>query len=177
MAGLKSCIFCQRPRKMSAEHIWGNWTKDVVARTSNKHDSAYVTVMKPGEPQPPQVRTRAGDPLDATVPIVCEECNSGWMSEIQNRAKPHLTPLFRGEVCQVDRIAQSAIAAWIAMASTTGEYSTKFPGRIAVQQGDRDWLMKTQTAPKNWRIWIGRHQPLSSEPNGRPQARKAASRI
>ncbi len=125
MVELKKCIFCQRSGNITYEHIWGDWTKSVVPRTSNKHTEARVTVLRTGEPDPPDVRIRAGDPLDASVPIACAECNNGWMSEIQNRAKPYLIPLFKGESCLLDYSAQSVIATWIAMASMTGEYMRK----------------------------------------------------
>ena len=163
MAESKSCVFCRRPGNITFEHIWGDWTKRVVPRTSNKHTEARVTVMSPGNPDPAEVRIRAGDTLDASVPVACGECNSGWMSEIQNRAKPYLIPLINTELCVLDHYAQSIIAAWIAMASMTGEYVSKSDERIGVRQCDRDWLKDTQTAPSNWKIWIGRHRPVSSD--------------
>ena len=99
----KKCIFCQRAGNLTAEHIWGQWTKQYVDRQSNKHTQARVFVPKPGEPDAPSVKIRAGDALDSAPEIVCAECNSTWMSGIQNRAKPFLIPLFEGRECNLDQ--------------------------------------------------------------------------
>lgn len=148
---------------MTDEHIWGDWTKAFVPRSSNKHNAAQVRVMKPGEPDPALVRIRAGDPLDSTAAVVCGDCNSSWMSGIQNRAKPFLIPLFNGEHCVLDARVQSIISAWIAMATMTGEHSTKPMKIVGIPQSDRDWLMNNLTAPNTWRIWIGRRRMVSRD--------------
>jgi hypothetical protein len=43
----------------------------------------------------------ARDPLSSQVRVVCGPCNSGWMSQLQNQAKPFLTPLFEGALTRV----------------------------------------------------------------------------
>jgi hypothetical protein len=154
----KKCIFCGRVGTLTAEHIWGDWTKQYVPRSSNKHTQARVYIPKPGEPEPPTTRIRAGDPLDAAPEIVCGNCNSTWMSAIQNRAKPHLIPLFEGRPCVIDAHAQALISAWIAMATMTAEFSNNDEALVGIPQADRDWLMRTQTVPKGWGIWIGKRK-------------------
>ncbi len=155
------CIFCQQIRKMTSEHIWGQWVQDYVPRTANKHDLGNVVVRKPGEPDPPQVRIRAGDPINAQVPVVCGPCNSGWLSGIQTRAKPLLIPLFDGRTCSLDESAQAIVASWIAMSTMTGEYISRDNVKVAVSQPDRTWLMNNRTPPLDWRIWIGRHKKIA----------------
>ena len=54
--------------------------------------------------------------------MVCGDCNSGWLNQIQQTARPLLLPLFEGRAHRIDGDAQSKIAAWIAMATMTGEY-------------------------------------------------------
>jgi hypothetical protein len=154
---LKTCVFCGLARKMTGEHIWGEWTKGYVQRTANKHNHANVFVPRPGEPEPASVRIRAGDHLDAQVHTVCSECNSGWLSRIQKAAKPILIPLFEGRPCTLDEASQNVVAAWIAMATMTGEYLSKDHQRIAIPQSDRTWLMQNGTAPPGWGIWIGNY--------------------
>jgi hypothetical protein len=152
------CIFCQTTTKMTNEHVWGDWIKDHVERRANKHGHAYVLKPRPGEPDEVVVRTRAGDHIDAKVKIVCADCNSGWMSRLQETAKPFLIPLFKGENWSINQTAQSIIAAWIAMATTTGEHISAEKKRVSIPQADHDHLMKTQTASLDWCIWIGRFE-------------------
>ena len=88
----------------------------------NKHNHANVFVPRPGEPEPAEVRIRAGDPLSSQVKVVCAKCNSGWLNRVQQAARPFLLPLFEGAKHTVDPDTQSRLAAWIAMATMTGEY-------------------------------------------------------
>lgn len=154
------CIFCQTTTTMTNEHVWGDWIKAHVERRANKHGHAYIFVPKPGEPNKPEVRIRAGDHIDAKVRIVCSDCNSGWMSRLQERAKPLLIPLFNGEACSIDQRAQSVIAGWIAMATTTGEHISDDTKRVSIPQSDREHLLTTQTPSNDWCIWIGRFERL-----------------
>lgn len=152
-----ACVFCGLERKMTSEHVWGEWTKGYVPRAANKHNHANVFVPRPGEPEPPNVRIRAGDHLDAQVRIVCSECNSGWLSRIQNAAKSSLIPLFEGRSCTLDEASQKVVATWVAMATMTGEYLANDQKRIAIPQSDRTWIMQNGTPPPGWAIWIGHY--------------------
>jgi hypothetical protein len=154
----KHCVFClEAPSNMTGEHVWGDWVTSHLPRTSNKHNHANVYVPRPGEPEPAKVRIRAGDPLSSQVKVVCDRCNSGWLNRIQQKARPLLLSLFEGATHQIDADAQSKIAAWIAMATMTGEYLSQDEKRITVPPSDRDWLRAHSTAPAHWGIWIGRY--------------------
>jgi len=153
----RHCVFCQKPAKMTSEHIWGEWIQDYVAPTTNKHQFADIRVPRPGEYDAPIIRIRAGDPLNSQVPIVCRDCNGAWMSQLQQQAKPFLVPLLDGEKTVLTDAGQIAISAWVAMAAMTGEYRARNPERITVPQAERNWLMNNRTAPpETWRIWLGR---------------------
>jgi hypothetical protein len=160
---LKNCMFCGLAKKMTSEHVWGEWTKGWVARTANKHNHANVFVPRPGEPEPAKVRIRAGDHLDAQVYVVCAECNSGVLSQIQNEAKPILISLFERAKITLDPSEQQLVATWIAMATMTGEFLSQDEARIAVPQSDRTWLMEKRTPPPGWCIWTG-HYPRLENP-------------
>jgi hypothetical protein len=43
------------------------------------------------------VEWRAGDTHSRTIKRVCKSCNSGWMSRLQQAAKPILVPMLMGE--------------------------------------------------------------------------------
>src|SRR5882757_9098683 len=118
-APLKTCAFCGQAKKMTSEHVWGEWTKGYVERTANKHDHANVFVPRPGQPEPPKVRIRAGHHLDAQVHVVCSDCNSGWLT--------------------LDQTAQQLVAAWVAMSTMTGEHLSQEQRRLAIPQSDRTW--------------------------------------
>jgi hypothetical protein len=146
----KHCVFClERPSNMTEEHVWGDWVTSYVPRTMNKHNHANVFVPRPGDPDPAELRIRAGDPLSSQVKVVCGDCNSGWLNRIQEAARPLLLPLFEGAPHTIDAKAQAKIATWIAMATMTGEFMSQDERRVAVAQADRSWLMAHSTVPSN----------------------------
>jgi hypothetical protein len=150
----KRCAFCGSQEKLTSEHVMGDWIKQHLPMTMNKHRQSVVTMAEPGKLGERKVRIRAGDPLNSQVGILCIPCNSVRLGLIQERAQPYLAPLFRGEPQTLDASTRSIISAWLAMVTMTGEYMM-LPPRIAVLQVDRDWLRTTLTAPGHWRIWIG----------------------
>ena len=150
----KRCAFCNQPATMTREHIWGEWIKAFVPPAANKHGYQRIAVPRPGERVPEQPQIRAGNPVGATVPVVCTPCNSGWMSRLQERAKPYLIPLFDGQDVRLSADAQTAIAQWATMATMTAEYLGRDARSVAVSPEDRALLM-AGTIPKGWRIWIG----------------------
>jgi hypothetical protein len=125
------CIFCGG-RPLSKEHIWGQWVLEHVPRTTNKYNFGKIVVGKNPKDTTEDSRVRTGDPLNANVRVVCANCNSGWMSQIQERAKPHLIPLFKGQSVWLDMSAQAAIATWAIMATITSEHIQRAPSETTV---------------------------------------------
>jgi hypothetical protein len=154
----KKCIFCQLPKPMSREHIWGDWLKAYIPPKMNKHSMQAVRVNRPDEPTTGNIYLKAGDPLRSKVKVVCVDCNNQWLSDIQNRAKPFLIPLIRGDRTALGFEAQQRVAAWCAMATQTAEFIDRDPNTIAVPQSQRDWLMNNGTVPPGWRIWLADYQ-------------------
>ena len=52
------------------------------------------------------------DPFTLVVNAVCERCNSGWSSQLENQAKPYLLKVITGEACRLDADGQAPLAAW-----------------------------------------------------------------
>jgi len=94
-----------------------------------------------------------GDPKSRRVKIVCQRCNNEWMSILQDRAKPLLLPLMKGEKTTLNEQKQKIIAAWAAMTVINAEYIT--PGRAAISVVYRRHLFQHKEAPPRIRIWIG----------------------
>jgi hypothetical protein len=102
------------------------------------------------------VKKRGGDPRGQTVKSVCGRCNNEWMSKLQERAKPLLIPLVRGETITLSPEAQEIIAAWVAMFVMVAENAE--PTKIAISQWHRTYFYATRTVPDHWGIWIGNYQ-------------------
>src|ERR1035437_6614904 len=87
------CIFCGR-RNLSKEHFWPEWASALLPRyPDNRHVEHLFTVTEKTKlVRPPEVRSRQGHSWTKRLRAVCSECNNGWMSVLENVAKPILTP-------------------------------------------------------------------------------------
>jgi hypothetical protein len=156
----KKCIFCVNAA-MSNEHVWGRWISRYVKEEMKKHHFHAERIHGPGEPTTQSTTLHAGPPLRGKVKVVCKGCNSGWLSIIQETAKPILISLIQGKNTVLGRDAQQKIARWATMATMTGEYLDRDPevGNISISQAEREWLWKNNTPPsEGWRIWVARYQ-------------------
>jgi hypothetical protein len=88
---LTRCTFCMsRPPKLSGEHIWDNWISRMHASRAGR--TQFVITDYDANEQPLQSNIRTS--IDRKLPVVCEPCNNGWMSEIVNKeARPSLKEL------------------------------------------------------------------------------------
>ena len=153
----RSCVFCRRPAKMTNEHVWGSWLKPYVKGRDNKYFLRRKTVGKAGTPDVASLAVKAGaSPLHSKVSVVCGDCNHGWLSQIQERSKPHLLPLIEGkERVLIGAKAQMAIATWATMATITAEFIHGRLASIAVSNEAREAFREARAPLRNWRIWIG----------------------
>jgi hypothetical protein len=97
-----------------------------------------------------------GDPKSKRVRVVCGKCNGGWMSGLQEKAKPFIVPLMLGQPTVLRPPAQQTVAAWATMAVMAAEYVDK--GKIVVTQLERTRFKETLVPLPTWRIWIGRYK-------------------
>lgn len=115
MGAGRECLFCNASlsnQSRSVEHIFAQWLLD------------YLDIM--GDDQLLQAVADSGDGTiidtrqHATRRLVegriCEECNTGWMSKLENAAKPALIELMehRTAVWQLSHGDRLAVARWTA---------------------------------------------------------------
>jgi len=85
---MAECAFCMKTAKLTGEHIHSNWMNKILPgpwiRTFNSSEGAHV--------EHPSAK------LNWKALVVCEDCNSGWMSDIENdHASPIMGPLIKGD--------------------------------------------------------------------------------
>jgi hypothetical protein len=84
----KECLFCMKPATLTGEHIHSDWMNKILPgkwqRLITNSDGLHVEHDSPE--------------LNWKVKVVCESCNSGWMSEIEAKhAQPVMSPLILGQ--------------------------------------------------------------------------------
>ena len=166
-AGL--CIFCGlRPASRRGEHIFARWMRRYIDKgripVGVKHTKDRIQVFaRPGiistenRPTVGSGTSRKRHFMDTKIPVVCEDCNNGWMSRIQVNSIPLLAPLLAGDWPVLDESGQTQIATWMTMFSMVNEFSD--PDFVRVPQSARDSFMRSpHTPPAKWSIWIGRYE-------------------
>ena len=146
------CIFCGG-RPLSHEHVWDKWMKQYIPRDLPTTETYSAIVHQTHKES--KAYSQSGDPHSRRLRVVCKRCNSGWMSRLQERAKPFLIPLIKGDSTTLDVDTQRIVSAWAALKVTVAEYHEK--NRVTITPDNRAHLMETNEAPPNWKIWIGRY--------------------
>lgn len=146
------CIYCGGAG-LTKEHLYADWLREYIPRELDEHRTAS-TITFPHKSET-KVRHQTGDTHAKRLRRVCLKCNGGWMSDLQQVAKPHLVPMLEGRRTALSRNAQKIIAAWATMTAMTAEFVDD--EMVAVPQIERDYLRETHLPPRSWRIWIGRY--------------------
>lgn len=144
-----NCIFCDEIRKMSREHVWGDWTGEVLP-TKSKH-RAKQTVFFGGRAQ---AKTEQGDESSRRLKVACTVCNGTWMSRIEQRTIPVATPLILGQTVELTPDAQITLATWFALKTMVWEFA--FPHSITASDYTRRRFMEAgRPDSEDWQIWLG----------------------
>jgi hypothetical protein len=86
---MQECAFCDSIAKMSAEHLWSEW----MGRLFPKGGITVRQITHDGTIS----REWASSKINIKLPVVCEPCNTGWMSRLENEhAKPAMRELILG---------------------------------------------------------------------------------
>lgn len=149
------CIFCGVGGRLTKEDIWPTWLTQYVPRNLTSH-TAMSAIVHPTHSDVSR-EARDGDPRSRRVRFVCAKCNNGWMSQLQEKAKPILLPLIKGDKIVLGYDKQQFVAAWCAMSAMTSDFF--FPEKQAIPQSDRDCLRGCWKPPADtWKIWIGTYK-------------------
>ena len=73
-----TCAFCPERANRTGEHLWSAWAGELFGKQK------FVNTRKEDGGQ---VITWEHEELNAKARVVCGQCNSGWMSDLENRMK------------------------------------------------------------------------------------------
>lgn len=154
------CIFCDKDHtdghKLSGEHLWPQWIKKILPiGPENRHSSLPISYGRVGDAVfiEPDYIQRTGNAAGRKIKVPCTQCNNGWMSRIENEARPILTPLIVGDNATISTEDQKKIAAWAALRTIIIEFDD--PSTIAVSPTMRKQIAKDGEPDSNWDVWIG----------------------
>jgi hypothetical protein len=145
---VKTCLFCSNT-KLTREHIWPQW---LLAMFPKRRRTATRKIH--GQP----ANTWETNTLELTAKVVCRDCNEGWMSDLENYAKPFVAHFirFRGQRTFLSDDAIVAITAWVTL--RTMIMDTLLPRHPYYRDAEREAFKETLTPPDGTRIWLAMQQ-------------------
>jgi hypothetical protein len=99
-------------------------------------------------------RTWRGVNLSIKVKFLCSSCNSGWMSDLENKARRWLGPMLQDLSIPLDQTAQALVARWAVKTAIVFE-CTNPTKQWFYSVGERRGVM-AQMAPEDTLVWLGR---------------------
>jgi hypothetical protein len=133
------CLFC--PNKAdSREHLFPDWLNEVLGYV----EPTYLFLGK-------KRGWRSDKPATHKLRVVCEVCNTGWMSGIERAAQPILTPMILGQPRHLTIDEQRTIATWAFSRTVVGEQLSR--SNVAIPEADRLWLRDHHEPPPHARVF------------------------
>jgi hypothetical protein len=145
------CWFCGDLGQLTKEHVIPQWTFEHAGILNTKF--AHL-IGRPRDKLNPKAglvygrgrlhkRPTAGGQW---APIACNDCNTGWMSSLNSRAKDLILPFIMGQQSIPNDDERTIIARWLSMIVSGSEY---YVGNRIIPQYYRDSI-KNGTAGYNW---------------------------
>lgn len=143
---MHQCAFCPNGAiELTGEHLWGDWLNDVIPIEKYR----MIRTEKDGT-----VRTWRTNLLNEKFKVVCDRCNSGWMSELESRTKQFAS----GMVAQCSPVILqprdvATIAALTLAKAVVAEhrYNHTHP---TLSYGERHLFAETLEFPPGVQMWL-----------------------
>jgi len=154
----KPCAFCSTTANITGEHLFSDWINKILGLRKKNKVFLVTEFGLDGKP----VRSYPSAKLNLKVPVVCDKCNNGWMSDIENnRAKPAMADLIlsdEGKLLTPENIESIAVFAFKCLA--IGDYSLETGVReeTIISQSVRDEFKKSLSLPPGFQLWLAAFQ-------------------
>lgn len=149
----RACVFCG-VLKQSKEHVYPKWLRKLV-RT---HDKVITITETESGTQTRQTQV----PFDVTVNTVCKTCNTGWMHQLEDQAKPVLEPMILGEHCELEPPQQKTVALWFTKTAMMMHERAR-PSVRAIPNEHFQEVLRDKRPPEGTAVWLATQtEPLDS---------------
>lgn len=151
------CIFCEKPNKVSAEHLFPRWLKKMFPNQDGARWIKAEWMLPDGRrdntPLNPKAKEKQGSALDFTLRGPCHVCNTGWMSRIEDECKPLLQVLMHGDATTVSVADQRKLSEWAALKTMVYDGADGERG-YTIPSAERKIFFEKRVIPPSWKIRI-----------------------
>ena len=149
--GTELCLFCDNPAD-SAEHIFPDWLNKYITLAPADPPITVTLMGLDGR----EARYRSRKVAAVRHRCVCQKCNSGWMSELENEVKPFLEKAVPGQRVHLDPYGSIDIAVWAVMKAYVLEH---YGGIAESSRKERARLRKDHVPPQNAGVILAHYGP------------------
>jgi hypothetical protein len=148
------CIFCGGSG-LTAEHLFPDWLKKFECFKRGPHDKHTYVVVQRKPIFKEATMTRHGHSGSRKLRRLCNTCNNGWVSQMDNAVKPFLPSLFQGEWSTVNEAEQAILAKWLTKITMVGDTIGLLDRPAYIPAPQRKWFYDHKEPPTGWKIWVG----------------------
>jgi hypothetical protein len=144
----KVCVFCPSTTALTGEHLWSDWINGVLPKSIYTFKKVDIGTKKE--------KVWGDTKLNLRSKTVCGDCNSGWMSDVENNeAKPVLSRLIRDTSPRVLPIRLLiSIGIFLLMKAVIGDHVGTGGGPFFTVE-ERYRFRETLCVPPGLSMWIG----------------------
>lgn len=165
------CIFCGSPGRLSKEHVLAqHWRNVLDAEITGLYNQGWIL-----DSDGNVVDTSREFPKRAayswTSSQVCQVCNNGWMSRLEEQVKPLLSAMALGEPVDLSPIDARLVCKWVAKTALVLESLDDHPKAMNFELNADVMKLDVETdRPPQFLIWLdavdgdNRHSSMISTP-------------
>ena len=141
---------------MSKEHFWPEWSAPMLPRTKNpSYHEGKITITRKSTIVDRKLQKRQGSVATKKIRVVCEDCNNGWMNNVETNARPILELLIAGNPTTLNQDQQRVLTERIIMKVMVAEHN--IPEDAVIPRVDKETFRTDKIIPPCISVWIGKH--------------------
>jgi hypothetical protein len=146
------CIFCGHDRKRSREDVFPKWLHPLFPPLGEGEYLRRLVTLSSDE----EHRRPASSTFDVIVRDICEPCNNGWMSQLENRVKPILAPMLLDQPRGLTADEQHLLATWATKTALTMQ-GANIGGKRFTPATEYRWFHDHVAPLPNAHVWLCRY--------------------
>ena len=144
-----TCVFC-KAAETSREHVVGEWVGKLFPE---EQQSTYGIMRANGD-----IISFQRKPFDLKVKVVCVNCNTGWMSDLETAVMSRLGPMIQSaRATRLTPCFQSTLATWAVKTALMMEYL--HPAPRVIPDTEYAALYAQQQPSQRYLVFISRWDP------------------
>jgi hypothetical protein len=120
--------------------------------TSVESWEVFTPTMRPARPI--ERVSRQGHTTTRKYKVVCRRCNNGWMSRVEDAARPYLVEFMTGQPRVISDECRLVVTRWAILKAMVLEQER--PKDAVTTSGDRLAFMNTLAIPRGVQVWLFR---------------------